>query len=753
VLPISHSNLQKLQAALNECTEWGQVFILDALAQYQPSNSREAEALVERVLPRLNHANSAVVLSAVKICMKFLDVIENEDFTRALLRKLGPSLVTLLSREPEVQYVALRNINLVVQKRPAILAHEIKVFYCKYNDPVYVKLEKLEIMIRLAGERNIDQVLLEFKEYATEVDVDFVRKSVRAIGRCAVKIEKAAERCINVLLELIQTKVNYVVQEAIVVIKDIFRRYPDKYESIIATLCESLERLDEPEAKGSMIWIIGEYAGRIDNADALLESFLDSFADEPCEVQLQLLTATVKLFLKKPTETQEMVQKVLTMTTQMVDNPDLRDRGFLYWRLLSTDPEAAKRVVLADKPVISDDTNSLDAAHLDTLIGLMSTLSSVYHKVPEAFVNKGKVAVREEEDDDEGHHEDDDGPTPAELRDREMGSHAGGGTVAPVVDLLDLNLGGPEPAAAAGGAVSGLVSGGGGGGGGAAGAGTSDLDLGSLFGAPAAPASQPAHSQQRSKPVLVTAEKGKGLVVEGAFNRRQGSIYFDLTLRNTTAAALGNFAIQFNKNSFGVAVPTDRLPISSLAGSSSADVAVPCVISQDKVKPGPLAGSIQIALNSNLGIIYFESPLHLHAVFTEDGRLDKSHFLQLWKDFGDANERSFVVRDLDSDAPEHVQAVLEQRNVFFIARRDVGAQIVMYYAAKASTGMAVLMELTLAPGSRACKAAVKLPNLEAVPLVEAALKDLLVSGQAPAAQPFAQPSSSNNNNVLIGSLI
>ena len=44
-------------------------------------------------------------------------------------------------------------------------------------------------------------------------------QAVRAIGRCAVSIDKAAERCINVLLELIQTKVNYVVQEAIIVIK------------------------------------------------------------------------------------------------------------------------------------------------------------------------------------------------------------------------------------------------------------------------------------------------------------------------------------------------------------------------------------------------------------------------------------------------------------------------------------------------------------------------------------------------------
>jgi hypothetical protein len=38
-------------------------------------------------------------------------------------------------------------------------------------------MEKLEIMIALASDRNIDQVLLEFREYATEVDVDFVRKA------------------------------------------------------------------------------------------------------------------------------------------------------------------------------------------------------------------------------------------------------------------------------------------------------------------------------------------------------------------------------------------------------------------------------------------------------------------------------------------------------------------------------------------------------------------------------------------------
>lgn len=75
-------------------------------------------SICERVTPRLSHANSAVVLSAVKVLMKFLELLpKDSDYYNMLLKKLAPPLVTLLSGEPEVQYVALRNINLIVQKR------------------------------------------------------------------------------------------------------------------------------------------------------------------------------------------------------------------------------------------------------------------------------------------------------------------------------------------------------------------------------------------------------------------------------------------------------------------------------------------------------------------------------------------------------------------------------------------------------------------------------------------------------------
>jgi len=83
------------------------------------------------------------------------------------------------------------------------------------------------------------------------------------------------------------------------------------------------------------------------------------------------------------------------MILQDSDNPDLRDRGYIYWRLLSTDPAAAKEVVLAEKPLISEETDLLEPTLLDELICHISSLASVYHKPPNAFVEgRGGVPAR-----------------------------------------------------------------------------------------------------------------------------------------------------------------------------------------------------------------------------------------------------------------------------------------------------------------------------------------------------------------------
>ena len=164
------------------------------------------------------------------------------------------------------------------------------------------------------------------------------------------------------------------------VIRNIFRKYPNRYESIISVLCEHLDSLDEPEAKAAMIWVIGQYADRIENSDVLLDDFLFSFHDEPVEVQLALLTATVKLFIQRPTKGETLVPKVLKWATEETDNPDLRDRGFFYWRLLSTDVKAAKQIVMGEKPPVTAESEKLDAFTLEEMCLSVGTLATVYLK-------------------------------------------------------------------------------------------------------------------------------------------------------------------------------------------------------------------------------------------------------------------------------------------------------------------------------------------------------------------------------------
>ena len=104
------------------------------------------------------------------------------------------------------------------------------------------------------------------------------------------------------------------------------------------------------------------------------------------------------MYLKLEDAAEELVTQVLKLATDESDNPDLRNRGYIYWRMLSTNPEEAKAVILCEKPVISEDSGSLDSQLLDKLINNIGMLSSVYYKPPENFVKKIRDRINEQPD-------------------------------------------------------------------------------------------------------------------------------------------------------------------------------------------------------------------------------------------------------------------------------------------------------------------------------------------------------------------
>ena len=398
IFTLNSDTIGPILNAINSCTEWCQVILLDALSRYKPESKEDAAFLIDRLVPFLKHSNPAVVIGSFKCIFLFMESDARKP--AEIFPLIIPPFITLVtSAEPEVQYVVLRTLSLFVQKYPKALSKQIRVFFCKYNDPSYVKMEKLDIIVTICRQHNAQLVLDELNEYCNAVDVAFVRKSVRCIGQIAMKMEQASRRCVDILVALVSGKAEYAIEEAVCVVCDILRRYPGQFESILSTVCSNLEQLKEPKAKAAAIWILGEYCHLIDKVDSLIDPYLDTFHDEQPIVQLTMLSSLVKIYCYNPDAVSDQLQFIFSEATKPGGSPDVKNRALVYWRVLSTDVNVAKDIIAFDKQTVTHSGVQFDPTVLMELIRNMGSVSGVLHVVPADFVRRVRF-VPEDEDGD-----------------------------------------------------------------------------------------------------------------------------------------------------------------------------------------------------------------------------------------------------------------------------------------------------------------------------------------------------------------
>ncbi|ABN67677.2 predicted protein [Scheffersomyces stipitis CBS 6054] len=389
-LAIDKAHSMALITHLGNANEWCQIYILNSLMSYVPQNSEEALDLIEATIPSLQHENSSVVLNAIKVIVYYSHYVKNPGLIFPTLpKRLGTSLISLLSKPAEIQFLVLRNVILLLLGSKDLVSFEVEMFFCHNEDPIYIKDTKLEIIYLLANEQNVHVVLRELEEYATEVDVSMARKAIRALGNLAVKLPNAADACVEVIQNLFNEGISYIVQESAVVLKNIMRKYPNKFQQETLELVKFYKLIDEPDAKASMIWIIGQACQFIDSVETIFEVIISNFKDDPIEVQYATLTAATKLYLMLPEKGEKTVLNVLKWATEESDNPDIRERGYIYWRLISSEyasgksgnfQEVTKEIILNPNPIISPENDSIDPKILEELELNIGTLASIYLK-------------------------------------------------------------------------------------------------------------------------------------------------------------------------------------------------------------------------------------------------------------------------------------------------------------------------------------------------------------------------------------
>jgi AP-4 complex subunit beta-1 len=102
-----------------------------------------------------------------------------------------------------------------------------------------------------------------------------------------------------------------------------------------------------------LLYLLGEHGDKIDNAPYLLEPLIDSVKSEQSgPVRLALLTATAKLFFRRPPEVQAMLGRLLAreLSGEAPYQTEPHDRAMLYYRLLVEGVDTARTVIDAPRP-------------------------------------------------------------------------------------------------------------------------------------------------------------------------------------------------------------------------------------------------------------------------------------------------------------------------------------------------------------------------------------------------------------------
>ena len=418
-LQIKSKVLKRILQAIPEANEWGQVCILDALVLFSPKKSSQAEDIIEGVLPRLSHANPCVVLSAIKVILKFMDHIDNIDKVRNYCKKISNSLMSIMMAYPEIQYVLLRGLHAIVQKRPMLLDKDFKFFFVQYNDPIYVKLEKVDILYKLCDNKNFEAIIKEFTSYSlTELNAELVHKSIRYIGYIGYKFEKSLDLCVDSLNKILDNNNEEAITEGLIVARDLMRKYKGRALELIKKInIDLINSITDPKAKSAAFFIVGEFCTRIPNSTEIISHFVDNFGNDDIvsTIKLQILNAAVKNFVNKPEEGEDIVKICLQKGAEESENPDVRDRAYIYWRLLETDPDIAKDMMISEKPPFefNDEDNLIDSETVDDLIENMTNVSSVYLQkakdtiMEEDMILSDPMTAKEEKKEDEGKDKDD----------------------------------------------------------------------------------------------------------------------------------------------------------------------------------------------------------------------------------------------------------------------------------------------------------------------------------------------------------
>lgn len=370
VVRLSKPSIVYMVNRMNQMNEWEQCLTLKALQTYTPSGD-ELFDMMNLLDGLLKHTSTAVFLATAKC---FLSWTANDCMLQLeVIRRLEKSMIALIAQScNEIAHNLLINTLLLIVNAPRLagsqestdtattpnppFADHYETFFCRYDDPVYTKHAKINILVAIACESNSLQILNELNEYFSDTNHEIATKSVKAAGVIALKFPAHLEMLIQQMSAIFSPRIPHLNSAVLYVIRALLRVYPDDANKLLKIVEASRGQIKDPQALGYYIWILGEFGDVIEYAPYILEDIIDQ--PDRYDVTKELLCASMKVFFKRPPEMFPALYRLFDTIMTDSQNPELTALAGFYHSLLAKDIDTARKIVTDGTP--QDITSTLD---------------------------------------------------------------------------------------------------------------------------------------------------------------------------------------------------------------------------------------------------------------------------------------------------------------------------------------------------------------------------------------------------------
>ncbi|XP_023146243.2 AP-4 complex subunit beta-1 isoform X2 [Amphiprion ocellaris] len=336
--PITHHLLNRLK----ECDIWGQCQVLRVLQRYRPQSEDELFDILSLLDASLVSPHPPIMAATLSL---FLSLCSGQPAVSlaALERVRGPLLAACGSGSREMRFTALCHIQLLLRSIPGLMGAHYKRFFCGYAEPAYIKQRKMQVLVELVNDENVAMLLDELKGYCTDVNAETAQAAITAIGRIG---RSYSDRCLEILTGLLGLKQDHITSAVVQTMRDLVWVCPQCSDTVCFALEGCEETLQDSQGRQALLWLLGVYGERVSSAPYTLEVFIDGVRSEASlGVKMELLTATMRLFLCRPAETQDMLGRLLHYCIEEETDMCVRDQALLYYRLLHCGIEETRKVL------------------------------------------------------------------------------------------------------------------------------------------------------------------------------------------------------------------------------------------------------------------------------------------------------------------------------------------------------------------------------------------------------------------------